>query len=121
MRPPPSDLLERAAESARLAGLLAALERGRGGALLLEGPPGIGKTALLEDMLASAAPARVTVLRARGSELEGGLTFGGVRHLFAVAVIGLDDEERAMVLQGPAALAALVLGLDRSGGAAGLA
>jgi len=112
MSPPRPQLLERESETARLTGLLAALGDGRGGALLLEGPPGIGKTALLDTLLASADPKRFTILRARGSELEGGLTFGGVRQLFAAATLGLGDEDRAAVLHGPAAFAAPVLGLE---------
>ena len=81
-----------------------------GVAVLIEGVPGIGKTALLDAMLERCEG--LTVLRARGSELEGGLVFGGVRQLFAETVLALDADERDALLTGPAGLAADVLGVD---------
>ena len=52
----------------------------------------------------------VTVLSARGTELESQLAFGAVRQLFA-PVVALPAAERERLLAGPAALAAAVLGL----------
>jgi hypothetical protein len=78
------------------------------GAALLEGPPGIGKTVLLDAALVDS-PGRV--LRARGSELEGGLAFGAVRQLFGSVMMALDPAAREGLLDGPAARAAPVLGL----------
>ena len=97
-------LLERDAELATLTGLL-----GSGGMMLVEGVAGIGKSALL-GALVDAARERgdVVVLTARGTELESGLAFGGVRQLFRPVV---SMPERDELLSGPAALAAAVLGL----------
>ena len=50
-----------------------------GTCLLVSGPAGIGKSALLEE----TRDAPVRVLRARGSELERSFAFGAVQQLFA--------------------------------------
>jgi DNA-binding CsgD family transcriptional regulator len=59
----------RGGELERLLGLLAALEAGVGGAVLVEGEQGIGKTALLRAALAGAAAAGCRVLWGTGDEL----------------------------------------------------
>jgi DNA-binding CsgD family transcriptional regulator len=66
-------LLERDSERAAIADLL---DR-PGGCVLVSGPAGIGKTALLDEVT------HPRVLRARGSELERSFAFGGVQQLFA--------------------------------------
>ena len=105
-------LLERDRELATLTGRLDELRtHGRGGAALIEGPAGIGKSALLAAAL-DATGAELTVLRARGSELEAGLAFGGVRQLFGRSCSGWTTSERAALLDGPAALSRAVLGLE---------
>jgi DNA-binding CsgD family transcriptional regulator len=105
-------LLERDQDLAALAARIGALCSSReGGALLIEGPPGIGKSALLAEALAGA-PDAAQVLRARGSELEAGLAFGGVRQLLAPALRRLSQAERDELLSGPAALAAPALALS---------
>ena len=104
-------LLEREAELQTLADRLLGLARdGRGGVLLIEGPPGIGKSALLDRAL-DAAPEGVVVRRAAGSELESGLAFGAVRQLLAGALRGLDAD----VFEGPGRPAARVLGFAEGG------
>ena len=50
---------------------------GAGGAIRIEGAPGVGKSALLE----ACAPADVTCLRATGVEAEAGLPFAGLEEL----------------------------------------
>jgi DNA-binding CsgD family transcriptional regulator len=52
-----------------------------GHVLLVEGPPGIGKTALLRELRRRATSRVTTVLHARGGELEHGFGFGVVRQL----------------------------------------
>src|SRR5690242_17142769 len=79
---------------------IGAVVRG-GGALLVEGPPGIGKTRLL-GCARAAAGEDVRVLSARGSELERDFPFAVVRQLLEPA---LEPE----LLTGAAALAAPVL------------
>ena len=55
--------------------------RGRGGVLVLEGPAGIGKTALVGLAGELAHDAGLQRLRATGSELEAGFPFGVARQL----------------------------------------
>jgi DNA-binding CsgD family transcriptional regulator len=60
-----TDVIGRAAELAVVRGMVADIGTGRGGALLIEGEPGIGKSALLDAASAGAASAGRTVLRGR--------------------------------------------------------
>src|SRR6476469_10384661 len=78
---------------------------GAGGVLLIEGPAGIGKKVLLEALRRRAAAAKMTVLTARGGELERGFGFGIVRQLLEGALIGADGAERDRLLAGAARLA----------------
>jgi DNA-binding CsgD family transcriptional regulator len=105
-------LLEREAELAALADVLDRLRTQRVGAtVLIEGPPGIGKSAVLASALATAAD--LSVLRARGTELAARLAFGGVRQLLLPAVRELDKPTREAIFEGPGRLAALVLGFGQ--------
>jgi predicted ATP-dependent serine protease len=61
-------LLGRGPEAARLDELIRDAAGGRGGALVIEGEPGVGKTALLED--ATQRASRFSVLRVSGVESE---------------------------------------------------
>jgi DNA-binding CsgD family transcriptional regulator len=49
-----------------------------GGALVLSGAPGVGKTVLLEAVAAHSADAGLRVLRAAGAEFEADLSFAGL-------------------------------------------
>jgi hypothetical protein len=111
-------LLERDVELADLRARLRALvDDGAGGVVLVEGPAGIGKSVLIDAALRDARG--VTVLRARGAELEGGLSFGTVRELFGVALMQIKKAEREALFDGPAALARPVLGFAAEGVPAG--
>ena len=68
--------------------LLAAAQRGGGGALLLSGEPGVGLTALLDHAADSAEGMRV--LRIRGVEAERELAFAGLHQLCAPVLDRLD-------------------------------
>ncbi|MBS1676621.1 MAG: AAA family ATPase [Actinobacteria bacterium] len=70
-------LLGREDSLARLSSLVDAVRAGAGGALRIEGAPGVGKSALL----AAAAPDDVPVLRAVGVEAETGLPLAGLEEL----------------------------------------
>jgi len=80
---PQPELVERDDDLARLAGGLAAAREGRGSLVAIEGPAGIGKTRLIERLRGDASGAGLTVLSARGGELESGFAFGVVRQLLA--------------------------------------
>ena len=72
-------LVGRDRERHRITELLEAGQRGRSAALVIEGEPGVGKTALLDDAVDQAAG--MTVLRARGVQTEVDLPFGGLAQL----------------------------------------
>lgn len=85
-------LYGRAAEQARLAGLLAEARAGRSGALLLRGEAGIGKTALL-DWLAGTAAAQAEGGTAGDREARrDGETTGDGRELRVLRVTGVEPE-----------------------------
>ncbi|WP_436697622.1 AAA family ATPase [Nocardioides sp. BYT-33-1] len=85
-------LLEREASLAEARAALDRLRAGRGGALGLLGPAGVGKTALLDAALTTppVADGGVRVLRARGAELETHAPYGVVRQLFGRVLAALD-------------------------------
>jgi DNA-binding CsgD family transcriptional regulator len=112
--PPP--LLERDEELARLRELLAAAAGGRGGAALLEGPAGIGKTELLLAATRAAPAVGLRVLVARAAELERDFPFGIARQLVEEPVLAAPPAERAALLDGPARRAAAALDLEDAAG-----
>jgi DNA-binding CsgD family transcriptional regulator/predicted negative regulator of RcsB-dependent stress response len=100
-------LVERERELAALERVLEAARRGEGGAALVEGPAGIGKSSLLSA--AARLAVDLEVRRARASELERDFPFGVVRQLFEPALFGASPEERAQLLAGAGGLAERVL------------
>jgi DNA-binding CsgD family transcriptional regulator len=104
-------LLERNEELARIESALAEARAGRGTFVVIEGPAGIGKTALLAAARTAAAEDGVRVLRSRGTELERDFAFGVVRQLFEPPLAEASELERADLLQGAAGVAAGLLGL----------
>lgn len=54
----------------------------RGGALLLSGEPGAGKTVLLDAAAAAGSAAGIRILRAAGAEFEADVIFSGLNQLF---------------------------------------
>ncbi len=110
-----SELLERDGELARLSAAIDAAASGRGCAVHLEGPAGIGKTGLVEAAQELAAGRGLSVLAARGGELERDFAYGIVRDLFERRLVDAEAGERAELLEGSAALAAPALGLGGGG------
>src|SRR5580693_3476334 len=81
-------LLGRLTERAALGQLLEAARGGRSGALVVHGEAGVGKTALLEDAIASAAGMGIT--RVAGIESEMELAYAALQQLCAQILDGLD-------------------------------
>ena len=104
-------LLERATECAALHAALDRARAGDGGLLAIEGAPGIGKSRLVRAGSEAAAKAGMRVLAARGGELERDFAHGVVRQLFERPLLEATPDERAVLLAGPARLAAEALGL----------
>ena len=110
-------LLERDRELERIRRHLRQARDGGGGALVVGGPAGIGKTAVLDAVRAAAEGDGFRVLRARGAELEREFAFGVVRQLVEPLLAEASDEERAVLLDGPPGVAARLLGLPLTPGA----
>jgi DNA-binding CsgD family transcriptional regulator/tetratricopeptide (TPR) repeat protein len=97
-------LLERDGELAALDALVGG-GQGSPRLVVIEAPPGIGKTSLILEARARARAAGTQVLSARGSGLESRFAFGVVRQLFEPFLAQLSDQERRDLLTGAAALA----------------
>lgn len=112
----PTGLVDRERELGLLDRATAAALEGDGAFLVLEGPAGIGKSALLRTLAARPALDGATVLRARAGELEQEFAFGVVRQLFEATLGG--PQERARRLSGAAAAADPVFHAVGEGGTA---
>jgi predicted ATPase len=104
-------LLERGEELARIESAFETARAGHGTSVVVEGPPGIGKTALLAAAHTAAARSGLRVLRSRGAELERDFAFGVVRQLFEPALAEASAAQRDELLQSTAGVAAGLLGL----------
>ena len=78
----------RTSECALLDGVVAAIRRGESRSLVLRGEAGIGKTALLEDLISSASG--LTVVRAVGVEAEMELAYASLHQLCGPLLDRLD-------------------------------
>jgi class 3 adenylate cyclase/DNA-binding NarL/FixJ family response regulator len=103
-------LLEREAELAALHAYIDAAASGGGRFVAIEGRAGIGKSRLLQEARAIAGEAALTVLTARGGELEQDFAYGVVRQLFEPVLAAASSDERAELLDGPAELAETLFG-----------
>jgi DNA-binding CsgD family transcriptional regulator len=103
----PDQLLERTGELAAIDAAISDTRSGRGRLLVLEGPAGIGKTALLAVARRQADDSGMQVLSARGGDLERDFGFGVVGQLFEAAARRSPES----LDTGQARLAATVLGL----------
>jgi DNA-binding CsgD family transcriptional regulator len=101
-------LLDRRAELDALRAAAAGAARGSGRAVVVEGPAGIGKTALVAAARALALDAGLRPLAARGSEIERAFGFGVVRQLLEPSV---EAEAASRAFTGSAAFAAPLLGV----------
>jgi DNA-binding CsgD family transcriptional regulator len=95
-------LLERDAELSRLYDAVGEARGGSGGLVLVEGPAGAGKSALLAAAAAVGYGEGLRVLRATGSEHEREFAFGAIRQLFEPVLAAADTAQRARLLAGAA-------------------
>jgi DNA-binding SARP family transcriptional activator/DNA-binding CsgD family transcriptional regulator len=106
--PAADDLMERDHELRVLRAALADALDGQGRLALVQGPAGIGKSRLLQEVRRLAGEQGALVLTARGSQLEREFGFGAVRQLFEGTLA--DADRRADLLRGAATSAASVFG-----------
>ena len=108
--------LERARELTALDEAIRATAAGSGRVVLLEGAGGIGKTLLLAHATQRAQASGVTVLRARGGELERQFPFGVALQLFEPYLSAASPRERRRVFAGAAVHAQSLLSGEVVGG-----
>ncbi len=106
-------LLERETELGALHAGLDRTRSGEGAILLVEGPPGAGKTELLREAGSAAAACGMVTLEAKGSELEQPFAFGIVRQLLESQVA--PRSAAAQLFAGAAAPAARLFETDERG------
>jgi DNA-binding CsgD family transcriptional regulator len=98
-------LFERAVEAEVVAVLLDRLSQQRGGVVLFEASPGLGKSRLLDLAAERAASGGTQVFRANGHVLERSYAWGVMCSLFEGSVFAADEQQRARLLDGPAVAA----------------
>ena len=103
------ELIERGQEIGVLEAAVALAEQGEGRLVVVEGPPGIGKSALMSVAGDCARTLGISHLRARGDPLEQRYPYGVVRQLLQPKLAALADAERKAVLTGIAGEAARAL------------
>ncbi|GHH56898.1 helix-turn-helix transcriptional regulator [Streptomyces candidus] len=105
-------LLEREGELDRLRAALRAAQEGDSSVILLAGPLGIGRTALLRELARTACAADVRVLRANAAPMERDFAFGVVRQLLDSLLSGATETERNRWARRPDRVARLMSGVD---------
>jgi DNA-binding CsgD family transcriptional regulator len=108
--PTSARLLERDGELRAIHAALAGAAQGSGSLVVIDGPAGVGKTALLDAARAAADQAGLLVLRARGASLERTFGFGVVRQLFDEVLRGGAGVDPSGLFTGAARFAAPLLG-----------
>ena len=97
-------LLGRTREQERLGRLLTGIRSGRSGVLVVRGEAGIGKTALLEQLIERASGCMVA--RATGVQADMELPFAGLQQLFGSMLGSLDrlpgPQREAVAVREPA-------------------
>src|SRR5712691_1483682 len=108
----PGKLVGRESDLSALEERLRAAAAGSSSFVVVEGPPGIGKSALLSVVAATAERSGMRVLRACASTTERDITFGVVGQMFALALGHSSEENRRTWLRGAAATAHQILNID---------
>jgi len=102
-------LLERDAEVAALDTALEAAIGGRGSVVAVEGPPGIGKSRLVNAALHLARERGMYTISVRATELERSYPYGIVRQTADSVQLDKSEEDRAALFTGAAKLALPIL------------
>ena len=105
-------LVERESELCAIEASIRSAIGGHGGAVVVEGQAGIGKSSLLDEARRRASAAGMTVLMAQGAALEQDFGFGVVRQLFEPVIRGAGAGQRRSLLSGAAALAGPIVAPD---------
>lgn len=92
----PSGMIGRGSELAMLAGLVQTVAAGGGGAVLIEGEPGIGKSALVRAALAGAAGLGCQVFWGAGDELDQALPLQPLLDGLRVRELSADPRRHAI-------------------------
>lgn len=88
---PSAGFVGREREVAVLDGVLDQLCAGRGQVVRIDGEPGVGKSALLDELTTHARSRSVAVLRTRGTEAEQHLSFAALHRLLRPLLARVDD------------------------------
>jgi DNA-binding CsgD family transcriptional regulator len=96
-------LLERQGELSAIGAAIATAAGGEGGALAIEGEPGVGKTRLLAEARREASEAGVVVLSGRATELERDFPFAVLRQLLEPQLSVLPGADREALFDGAGA------------------
>ena len=115
-----ADLVERDRELEELAGALTAARAGTGRLVVISGEAGMGKSRLLDAAAAQARVSGMGVLTARGLEFERDFSFGVALQLLEPPLAAAGPAQRAGLLAGAAAAAALFEGREVTGLADGV-
>jgi DNA-binding CsgD family transcriptional regulator len=110
-----TDLYDRQEELRLIEACLEEAADGSGGALLVQGPPGIGKTSILLAARRLAEDREFDCLTARAGRLEVEFPFGVASQLFERRIAQVGEAERRELLAGAAELARPVLAPDGNG------
>ncbi|MFN2563078.1 MAG: AAA family ATPase, partial [Jatrophihabitans sp.] len=102
-------LLERDEALAILDAALADLVTGTSGFVIVDGAAGIGKSALVDELVTRARRAGITVASGAATHLESDLAYGVVRQLFEPLLAAADEQARRHLVAGAAELARPVL------------
>ena len=92
-------LVGRRQEMSVLLGRIDELLSGRGGVVLIEGDPGIGKTRLLRELMEAADWRGVRVIHAGHTEVSRMEAYAGLRQILTSSVTGLRGEHLAEVVE----------------------
>jgi DNA-binding CsgD family transcriptional regulator len=114
-----TELLERETELAACSSALRDGQSSRGGLVLLEGAPGVGKTSVLSAAIAQARSSGMQVLTARAAEGERAFAFGVVRQLLDPLFVDADEAARDRLFAGSAARPRPVIELTSAGAETG--